>query len=171
MTLLPMLRSIVAPGLAGAMALLVTAFGHAGDLSKGGPVASAMQCYGASRADQDLTTLRQALRLSAGQEALWANFAAALVQAKGTMKTTQSLLENQPSAAPARIALEVEFLRQRLVAFEVVAEAANELYAALGPEQESSADRGLLVFSAGRATSGVRCPPGVRHSPGLIRRS
>jgi hypothetical protein len=170
MTLLLMLRSVGHPALAATIALLVSVLGHADELPKAGPASSAMQCYGPSRADQDLATLRQALRLSAGQEALWANLAAAFRQAKGTMKMTESLLENQPSAAPERIALEVEFLRRRLVAFEAVAEAANELYAVLGPEQESIADRGLLIFSVDRATSGVRCPPGVRHLSGLTRR-
>ncbi|HTS52561.1 MAG TPA: Spy/CpxP family protein refolding chaperone [Burkholderiales bacterium] len=129
-----------------------------------------MRCSGPIRADHDLAALRQALCLSAGQEALWANFAAAFRQAQGTMKLTESFLKNQPAAAPERIALDVEFLRRRLVAFEMVAEAANELYATLGPEQESIADRGLLIFPVERSTSDVRCPPGVSRPSGLTRR-
>jgi len=95
---------------------------------------------------QRLDRLHCRLKITPEQEAQWNAFSQAVIGQMEQFKAARKTMSAPPRTAPERIDRHLQLIRQRAASFEIVAAAANQLYAALTPEQQRIADERLLRF-------------------------
>ncbi len=107
----------------------------------------------AARIEQRLSRFKTELKLTAQQEPLWQAFAeqSKTQMAKG-MAMREGMKDDKTMTAPDRMALMQGIMKSRVAAMETVNESFNRLYAALTPEQKSTADKHFSM--AGRHEHG-----------------
>jgi hypothetical protein len=105
----------------------------------------------AAYAQKRLDRLKSKLQITPEQEPKWSAFSSTVLDQMERLKSAHRGMRGQPTKAPERIDRQVEFMKQRLAAFESIAQAAKDLYAALTPQQQLIADERLLRFHHHRA--------------------
>lgn len=98
----------------------------------------------AAFAQKRLAKLKSELRITPEQEAQWSAFSDTVLLQMEQLKTAHQQARSIPVSAPERIDRQVERMRQSVATFEVMGQAAKELYAALSPAQRQVADEKLL---------------------------
>lgn len=98
----------------------------------------------AAFAQKRLAKLKSELRITPEQEAQWSAFSETVLLLMEQWKTAHQQARSAPVSAPERIDRQIERMRQSVATFEVMGQAAKELYAGLSPEQRQIADEKLL---------------------------
>jgi len=105
-------------------------------------------------AQKRLAKLKSALRITPEQEAQWSAFSDTVLMQMEQWKASHQQEQSAPVSAPERIDRQIERMRRSVTTFEVVGQAAKDLYAALGPDQRKIADEKLLRWHGRRGESG-----------------
>jgi hypothetical protein len=120
----------------------------------------------ALRREITLEQLRDRLTLSEAQRGLWQAFEAKVRDCTEDFYREKPVLASQEVTAPQQISRLVDKQQNRLAALEEVERASKNLYAALNPAQQKTANQWLLAtipsFTAGEGNPG---PSGERRRP------
>jgi protein CpxP len=100
----------------------------------------------AAYAQKRLSRLKSDLRITPEQEPQWSAFSNTVTQQMQQFKAAHQSRKDLPAKAPERIDRQVEMMKQRVASFEVIAQAAKNLYASLAPDQQQIADQRLLSW-------------------------
>jgi hypothetical protein len=122
----------------------------------------------AARIEQRLSRFKTELKLTTQQEPLWQAFAEQSKAQMGKgMAMRESMKEDQAMTAPDRMARMQGMMKSRVAAMEAVNESFNRLYAALTPEQKSTADKHFSMAARHEHGPGRDGPRrGGREAPG-----
>jgi len=99
-----------------------------------------------ARVQKHLDKLKAALQITPEQQAQWSAFADKVLAQVQQMKAERESMKARPATAPERIDWQLARMKERTARFEVVAQAAKDLYASLTSEQKQIADKKLLSF-------------------------
>lgn len=99
-----------------------------------------------ARVQERLEKLKAALQITPEQEPQWSAFADKVLTQVQQMKAEHESMKVRLATAPERIDRQLTLMKGRASRFEVVAQAAKDLYATLTPEQKQIADKKLLSF-------------------------
>jgi hypothetical protein len=121
-----------------------------------------------------LVELEEDLRLAPDQRAAWATYADRMRRLVGDIARNRNAMRFPTGPAAQQFDFLADMLRNRLTAFEDVADAGKALYATLTPDQREVADRRLarmavMLVDAGQASGGGAiggASPGGRGSHG-----
>jgi hypothetical protein len=132
----------------------------------GGEQGPAMQEDAVSLTEYRLQLLREDLKLTSVQQALWNAYAdkvsalaADIARERGRLQATLQMKALQ------RIDQSVDVARNRLTALEEIASAAKSLYGQLAPEQQSLADTRLATTLPTNTVPGFGGAPDARPRP------
>jgi hypothetical protein len=95
----------------------------------------------AARAESRLETLRAALALQPAQQAAWNAYAAAVKAQAATMQEDRAAMRSDAGTAPERMARHAQLMGRHSDGHAKVAQALNDLYAALDAGQRAILDR------------------------------
>jgi hypothetical protein len=99
-----------------------------------------------ARTQKHLDKLKAALRITPEQELQWSAFADKILTQVQQVRAEHESVKVLPATAPERIDRQLMLMKERASRFEVVAQAAKDLYSILTPEQKQIADKKLLSF-------------------------
>jgi LTXXQ motif family protein len=103
----------------------------------------------AAHVQKRLDKLKATLGIMPEQEPQWAAFTDAVMAQVKQIQAEHQSVKVRRATAPERIDWRLARMKERTARFEVVAQAAKDLYASLTPEQKQIADKKLLNFHHG----------------------
>ncbi|NDY92814.1 Spy/CpxP family protein refolding chaperone [Ideonella livida] len=123
-----------------------------------------------ARAEKHLGRLKTELKITAAQDKAWQAFSGTVGKQAATLKERQAKAPDRAAlaklTAPERMAQHTEAMKQRVADMEVMNKAVKDLYAALTPEQRTTADKLMDRLHAGHGGRGDRDDRGPRGHHG-----